>query len=172
MLTRPQVCISSWLSWLSYFFAITCFLRSVSSALCSLYFISVVESLFSSLVLGSCVRPESGSPCAQRARQSGRARRHRGYGRALASRGGVRRSAVAFFVARRGVSIETRGKHEGALSALLRWYQSITSGIIRVVFLSKRTYKRCLFIGTHIIYRATARRFEHHHDGAGERGPR
>ena len=43
-----------------------------------------------------------------------RARHHRGYmGGRWPVEGGVRRSAVVFFVARRGVSTETRGKHEG-----------------------------------------------------------
>ena len=53
---------------------------------------------------------------------------------------------VAFFVARRGVSIETRGKHEGALSAMLWWCLSSVSKIIRIVFLCKRIFKRCLFL--------------------------
>ena len=37
--------------------------------------------------------------------------------------GGVARSAVAVFVARRRVCIETRGKHEWALSGLLMWFR-------------------------------------------------
>ena len=42
----------------------------------------------------------------------------------VAGRGGVARSAVAVFVARRRVcleSLETQGKHEWALSGLLLW---------------------------------------------------
>ena len=45
------------------------------------------------------------------ARHRGRARRRRGCQRALAGRGGVARNAVAVFVARRSVCLETRGKH-------------------------------------------------------------
>ena len=55
------------------------------------------------------------------ARHRGRARRRRGYQRLLAGRGGVARSAVAVFVARRCVCLETRGKHEWALSSLHLW---------------------------------------------------
>ena len=53
-----------------------------------------------------------------RARPRERARRRRGCQRVLASRGGVARSAVAAFVPRRRVCLETRGMHEWALSRL------------------------------------------------------
>ena len=52
------------------------------------------------------------------ARHGGRARHRRGCQRVTADRGGVKRSAVAVFVPRRLVSLETRGKHEWALSGL------------------------------------------------------
>ena len=68
------------------------------------------------------------------ARHRGRAQRRRGCQRVLASRGGVERSAVAAFVPRRRVCLETRGKHEWALSDLhllnsieyVRVYQGIS----------------------------------------------
>ena len=52
------------------------------------------------------------------ARHRGRARRRRGCQRVLAGRGGVARSVVAALVARRRVCLDTRGKHECALSGL------------------------------------------------------
>ena len=57
-----------------------------------------------------------------RARHRGRARHRRGCQRVLAGRAGVARSAVAVFVPRRPVCLETRGKHEWALSGLLVYY--------------------------------------------------
>ena len=56
--------------------------------------------------------------CVVGARQHGRTRRRRGCRRMLAGRGGVARSAVAVFVARRRVCLETQGKHEWALPGL------------------------------------------------------
>ena len=41
----------------------------------------------------------------------------------VAGRGGVARSAVAALVARRRVCLETRGRHEWALSGLLMWFR-------------------------------------------------
>ena len=52
------------------------------------------------------------------ARHRGRARRRRGCQRVLAGGGGVAKSTVAVFVPRRPVCLETRGKHEWALSGL------------------------------------------------------
>ena len=52
------------------------------------------------------------------ARHRGRARRRRGCQRVLSGRGGVARSAVDVFVARRRVCLETQGKHEWDLSGL------------------------------------------------------
>ena len=67
--------------------------------------------LFSSSVSCACV-------CVVGARQRWRARRRRGCRWMLAGRGGVARSAVAVFVARRRVCLETQGKHEWALFCL------------------------------------------------------
>ena len=53
-----------------------------------------------------------------RERHRGRVRRRRGCQQVLAGRGGVARSAIAVFVARRRVCLETRGGHEWALSGL------------------------------------------------------
>ena len=58
-----------------------------------------------------------------RIRHRGRARHRRGCQRLLAGRGGVARSAVVVFVARRRVCLETRGNHEWALSGLLMWFR-------------------------------------------------
>ena len=58
-----------------------------------------------------------------RARHRGRARRRRGCLGVLAGRRGVASSAVAVFVARRRVCLETRGKHEWALPGLLVWFR-------------------------------------------------
>ena len=66
--------------------------------------------------------PDWTPPYVPRARHRGRARRHRWCQRALAgSPGVVGRSAVAVFVARCRVFLETRGKHEWALPGLLVW---------------------------------------------------
>ena len=77
-------------------------------------------SLFSFFLLLFCVRActQSTSP---RARHRGRARRRRKCQRAMGGRGGLARRAVAVLVARRRVCLETRGKHERALSGLLVW---------------------------------------------------
>ena len=53
-----------------------------------------------------------------RVRHGGRARRRRGCQRVLAGREEVARSAVAAFVTRRRVCLETRRMHERALSGL------------------------------------------------------
>ena len=57
-----------------------------------------------------------------RVRHRGRAWHRRGCQWVLAGRGGVARSAVADFVARRRVCLETRRKHDWALSGLLMWF--------------------------------------------------
>ena len=68
-----------------------------------------------------------------RARHRGRARRHRGCRRALAGRRGVGKSAVAVFVARCRVCLETREKQKWALSGLLMSVEDNMFESMRVV---------------------------------------
>ena len=82
----------------------------------SRYFQSISPSFFFRSV---CVR-------VLRIRHRGRARHRRGCQRVLAGRGWVARigrDAVAVFVARRRVCLDTRGKHECAPSGLLIWFR-------------------------------------------------
>ena len=73
------------------------------------------------LLAGEVLFPPFSFVCLRvpRAWYRGRPRRHLGCRRALAGRGGVGRSAVAIFVPRRRVCIETREKHEWALPGFL-----------------------------------------------------
>ena len=94
---------------------VTC--RNFPAVLCFLHFAWHFQSLFPFfLIRFVCVRE-------LRARHRGRARHRRGCQRVEAGRGGVARSAVAVFVARRRVCFETRGKHEWALSGVLVWFR-------------------------------------------------
>ena len=112
-----------------------------SAILCFLHFSWHFQSFFPFFfVRFVCVR-------VLRIRQCGRARHRRGCQRVVAGREGFARSAVAVLVARRRVCLETRGKHEWALSGLLMWsrlyYVRVDKGrcVIR-----KITFKRCLFL--------------------------
>ena len=74
----------------------------------------------------------------------GRARRRRRYQRVLAARGGVAKSAVAVFMASDGLCLDTRGKHERALSGLLVRFRLYTMyEYVRVVLICKIKFKRC-----------------------------
>ena len=90
---------------------ITC--RTFPVVLCSLLYLgtSVRFFLFSSFVSCACVRVFESW-------HRGRARRRRGCQRVLAGRGGFARSAVAVFVARYCLWLETRGVHESCLADL------------------------------------------------------
>ena len=85
---------------------------------------------------------------------------------------GVARSAVAVFVARHRVSVETRGKHEWALSGLhllnsieyVRVYRG-RSGL-------KDTIQAVLIFATELKFTRGATQSEHQRYRAGERGPR
>ena len=81
-----------------------------------------------------------------RARHRGRARRRRGCQRVLSGRGGVKRSAVAAFVPRCRVCLETRGKHEWALPGLHLPNSIEYVRVIRFVRHCKVRFKRCLFL--------------------------
>ena len=107
-----------------------------------------------------------------RARHRGRAQRRRGCQRVLPGRGGVARSAIAVFVPRRRVCLETRGKHEWALSGLHLWswieYVPVYEGRSG----PQNNIRAVLIFATKLKFTERATPSEHQHCRAGELGPR
>ena len=87
--------------------------------------------------------------------------------------GGGGRSAVAVFVARRRVCLETRGKHERALSVKPPCVGSdmICTSLLWSFGIAKIKSERCLLFRPSRSERAS-QQSEHQHCRPGERGPR
>ena len=108
-----------------------------------------------------------------RARHRGRARHRRGCQRVVAGRGGVARSVVAVFVARRRVCLETRGNHEWTLSGLLVWFRLYYVRVHKGRFDMQRSrFQVVLIFVANLTFTERATQSEHQHGRAGDRGPR
>ena len=105
-------------------------------------------------------------------RHRGRARRRRGCQRVLAGRGGVARSAFAVFVARRHVCLETRTKHEWALSGLFAWFRLNYVRVYKGRLDMQNKIQSVLIFATNLKLTERATQSEHQLCRAGERGPR
>ena len=81
-------------------------------------------------------------------------------------------SAVAVFVARRRVFIETRGRHEWVLSGLLVWSRAYYARVCEGRFGVQNNIQAVLIFATKIKFTERAPQSDHHNCRAGERGPR
>ena len=102
----------------------------------------------------------------------GRARRRRGYQRVLVGREVVETSAVAVFVPRRRVCLETQGKHEWTLPGLLVWFRLYYVRVYNVRFDMQNKVQAVLIFAKKPKTTERATQSEHQLCRAGERGPR
>ena len=110
--------------------------------------------------------------CVPRARHRWRAQHRRGCQQALTGRRGVGRSAVAVFVARSRVCIETRGKHEWVMSGLLVWGWIYYVRVYKGRFGLQNNIQSVQIFATKLKVTERAPQSKHQQCRAGERGSR